>query len=395
MKNRDDFFRFSSKEQKILYLGLLLGVIAAIFGLMTNAQRMWINYLTNSVYFVSLALGGGVVLAIASVTSSAWASPFKRLLESLTTFLPVGLLLMLGLYFGIHSLYEWSHHTIVEADAILRGKAIYLNTPFFMIRIIVFFSLWITTTSMMLFHSRKQDQDSQINHTFKIVKWSSIFLVTFAFSYSLASFDWLMSLRPHWFSTIFGIYNFSGLFVNTFAVVTFMTIWLSDRGYLKGMITDDVLHDLGKFLFGFTTFWAYIWLCQYLLIWYSNIPEETLYYIGREKNTWDWLFYSNLAINWAIPFISLMSRGSKRSRFTLIRVCVLLIIGRWLDLYLMISPDVNEIAGITNPEIGLIEIGMGIGFGCFFILFITRSLKRANLRAVNDPYLEEGIHLHQ
>ncbi len=388
-------FKFSSKTQGLLLFGVLLGVLCTVWGIITDGQRMWINYLVNSVYFVSLALGGTLIVAIASVSNAAWGAPFKRVSESLTVFLPVGFILMLGLFFGLHSLYEWTHHDLVLKDEILRSKTPYLNTPFFMIRMVIFFVVWIVTSKMIKYYSQKQDDDGSTSHTTQVIKWSSIFLVSYALTYSFASFDWLMSLKPHWYSTIYGIQNFSGMFISALATVTFMVIWLQGRGYLKGAVSDHNLHDLGKFIFAFTTFWAYIWLSQYLLIWYSNIPEETLYYISREKHTWDWLFYFNFAINWIIPFFALMTRDAKRSRFILSRVCILLIIGRWLDLYLMVAPDVYGHSGVTNPQIGLIEVGMAVGFGCFFALFIARDLKRVKLVAVNDPYLKEGIHLHQ
>lgn len=388
-------FKFQPKTHGLLLFGLLIGVLCAAWGLVNEGQRMWVNYLVNSVYFTSLALGGGLVMAIASVSMASWGTPFKRIAESLTAFLPYAFILMLILFFGLHSLYEWTHHDVVMKDEILRSKMAYLNTPFFMIRMVIYFGIWIICTKMIKYHSQKQDEDGENSHTFKIVKWSCFFLVTYALSYSFATFDWLMSLRPHWFSTIYGVYNFSGMFVHTLAVITFMAIWLNGKGYLEDVISDDVLHDLGKFIFGFSTFWAYIWLSQYLLIWYSNIPEETLYFIGREKHTWDWLFYFNFGINWIVPFFALMTRDSKRSRFILSRVCLVLIIGRWLDLYLMVAPDVYEHAGVNNPQIGFIEIGMAIGFGCLFALLVAKGLKKTNLVAGKDPYLEEGINLHQ
>lgn len=395
MLEKRSLFSPDSKTQWFLLLGLLLGVVALVYGIINEAQRMWMNYLINSVYFVSMALGGTLVLSIAAVSSAAWLTPFKRIAESMSSFLPYGFILMLILFFGIHSIYEWSHHDVVVNDEILKLKMGYLNSTFFMIRIVVFFIIWIGATKMINYHSRKQDEDESVNHSKKIVHWSCFFLVTYALTYSLASFDWLMSLRPHWFSTIYGIYNFSGMFVGALAFITLFSIILQERGYLVDVISEDNYHDLGKLMFGFTTFWAYIWLCQYLLIWYSNIPEETVYYIAREENTWDWLFYFNFCLNWIIPFFALLPRSSKRSKYVLFRVAALLIIGRWLDIYLMSAPDIYEIAGIKNPSIGLMEIGMAIGFGCFFALVLINTLKKYPLVASKDPYLDEGLHLHQ
>ncbi len=395
MEIKEEKFIFKPELKNLMITGVVVGALCTIFGFVTESQRAWVNYLINFYYFVSLGLSGAVIVAIASLTNASWAAPFKRIPEAFTKFLPIGFLLGLGLIVGIHSIYEWSHADIVAKDELLQLKQAFLNTKFYIVRLFIFFGVWIFTTKMLTKLSYKQDKKLNDSITGQIVKWSAIFLVTFGFSYSLASFDWIMSVKPHWFSTIFGVYTFSGMFVNGFAVITFTLIWLQERGYLADIITEDIYHDLGKFLFGFATFWAYIWLSQFLLIWYSNIPEETMYYTTRYHHTWDWLFIFNFAINWFIPFLALMTRKSKRSKFVLKRVAVLLIIGHWLDIYLMVAPDVYEHAHITNPSIGLIEIGMSIGFGSLFFIVVANALSKQSLVAVNDPYIEEGIHLHQ
>ena len=395
MEIKNEKFEFTLGLQRYLVIGVLIGLLSFVIGYMSSPQRAWINYLVNLFYFVSLGLSGGVLVAIASITNASWLTPYKRIPETFTRFLPVGFLLGLGLFFGVHTLYEWSHHSVVENDPILLGKSIYLNTPFFMARLAGFFFLWIVLTKIIRKISEEQDRTGEVRLTQKLTKWSALFLIAFAFTYTFASFDWLMSLRPHWFSTIFAIYNFSGLIVNGFACVTLTILFLHERGLLTNVVSEEHLHDLGKFLFGFTTFWAYIWICQYLLIWYANIPEETGYYLGRLEHTWDWLFYFNLAINWIVPFFALMTSQSKRSVFVLKRICILLIIGHWLDIYLMVAPEVFHHAGITNPQIGFVEIGTSVGFMCLFYLIVGRAFTKINLVAKNDPYLEEGINFHQ
>lgn len=395
MSSKNINFSFTKETQRKLVLGVLVGLACFVWAFLSSPERAWTNYLLNSFYFVSLALAGGIFVAIHSVVKASWITSMKRISESLLSFLPVGLLLMLGLFFGIHTIYEWSHQTVVENDPILLAKAPYLNTPFFMARMGIYFFFWIVVGKMMVKASEKFSKDGGVKESTNLLKWSSIFLISFAYTYCFASFDWLMSLRPHWFSTIFGLYNFAGMFVNGIAVVTFITIWLQRRGYLKDVVTEHHFHDLGKYLFGFTTFWAYIWLSQYLLIWYSNIPEETGYFLTREHNTWDWLFYFNIVINWGIPFLALMFRDSKRSTFVLYRVCILLMIGRWLDLYLMVTPEVFEHSGITSPQIGLIEIGISIGFASLFAIVMGRTFKKKELIPHEDPYFKEGLNLHQ
>jgi len=388
-------FQLKSKTNSLLLVGFLVAIVCFAIGLFKAPERTWVNYLINNFYFVSMALSGGFILSIAYAANGNWSAPFKRILEAMTAYLPVGLVLTLGLYFGLHTLYEWTHHDVVMADPILSSKTYWLNIPGYMLRIVIFFVPWILFTKALRYFSRKQDQTGSLNETKSLIKTAVLFLIFFAFSFSLASFDWIMSLEPHWFSTIFGVYTFSGLFTAGLAFVILTTIFLESKGYLKGAITEDNYHDLGKLLFGFSTFWAYIWFSQYLLIWYSNIPEETIYYYIREKHTWDWLFYLNLAINWIVPFFALMTRDSKRSRFILGRVCIVVLIGHWLDLYLMVAPNVYKHAGITNPSIGVIEVLMALGVGCLFTWVVARALGKAPLLAKNDPYLEEAHNLHQ
>lgn len=394
MNRAQEYFSFTPKLKNFFISGMCIGFISFAAGLYFSPERAWLNFVLNNFYFVSMALAGAFIVALNGVTNSSWGAPYRRIAEAMTKYLPVGFIMMLVLFFGIHSIYEWSHADIIAKDTLLQKKVPYLNTSFFMIRMVIYFVLWISITKVMNAISDRRDQGGSLENTGKLVKWSAIFLVVFGFSYSMASYDWLMSLEPHWFSTIFAIYTFSGLFVSGIALITLVAILLQNMGYLKGVITEDHYHDLGKFLFGFSTFWAYIWFSQYMLIWYSNIPEETAYYYLREHHTWDWLFYFNLVINWLVPFFALMTRDSKRSKFILMRVSIVLLVGHWLDLYLMAAPKVLEHAHI-HPSINWIEVGMAIGFVCLFGFVFAKSMSKRSLVQKNDPYLEEGIHLHQ
>lgn len=388
-------FSFKQSTNNVLIFGILIGIASFVIGLYFSPARSWLNFLVNNFYFTSLALGGFVFLAIQNLTNASWSRSFTRISESLTAYLIAGFVLSLILGFGIHTLYEWSHSEVVANDPIVQAKASYLNTNFFIARTVLFFVAWIIVGHLLKRTNRILDERFDSLALRKLVKFSIIFLICFAFFYSLFSFDMLMSLEPHWFSTIYGIYTFSGLFVNVIAVITLTAIILQRMGYLTSEINENHFHDLGKLLFGFSTFWAYIWFSQYILIWYANIPEETAYYYLRERGTWDWLFYTNLVVNWLIPFFALMTRESKRSKFVLVRVCVLLIVGRWLDIYLLAAPPVLKHHNVIEPNIGFIEIGMAIGFASFFIFITGRALSKAPLLIQHDPYIEEGHHLEQ
>ena len=390
----NDVFQLNSKIKTTCYWGLFIGLLCFCLGLYIDPSRSWLNLLLNNFYFVSLGLGGLFFISLQNVTNASWSRPMARVAESYSAYLPVAFLITLGLFLGIHSLFEWSHHDVVANDPILASKTAYLNTAFFIGRTVTFFVVWILLGKLLSSFSKKQDEGKG-GPLRKVTILSVLFLIFFAYSYSFFSYDMIMSLEPHWFSTIFGIYTFSGLFVNILAVLTLTLIILQEQGYLQKEINENHYHDLGKLIFGFSTFWAYIWYSQYLLIWYSNIPEETTYYYLREHYTWDWLFYSNLFINWLVPFFALMTREAKRRAFILKRVCVVLIIGHWLDLYLMIAPPVFKHAHVKDPMIGWVEIGMGLGFGALFILVFAKAYSKRPMVPVNDPYLEEGIHLEQ
>jgi hypothetical protein len=260
---------------------------------------------------------------------------------------------------------------------------------------IVFFALWIAFGFVIsTLTDRWTKAKPYPEQAALIAKCSALFMVVFALSFSFASYDWIMSIEPHWFSTIFSVYTFSGLFVGGIAFITLALIVLRAQGYLVNYVTDDHLHDLGKWMFGMSTFWAYIWFCQYMLIWYSNIPEETVYFILREQGNWSWLFWSNFIICFGVPFFVLLPREAKRNPIKLAIVAVVILVGRWVDLFTLVAPKIFEhhhIAAIIGPY----EILSAFMFSAFFVLVFLKHLAKRKLIVEEDPYFEEGAHLHQ
>ncbi|MEK6625936.1 MAG: hypothetical protein AABY86_13245, partial [Bdellovibrionota bacterium] len=310
MKTINEEFKTPPSYKKLCLAFVIVGILAFILALKLYPERAWANFLINNFYFISLALSGAFIISLQYLVGGSWISPFKRIPEAFTAFLPYGFLLMGALLLGIHSLYEWTHHDVVQHDPILLAKSVYLNPQFFIIRLCLFFAIWYLTSGQLIRLSRRQDLKGSTPSLLRSqTKAAAIFVITFAFSYALASFDWIMSVEPHWFSTIFAVYCFSGMFVNGLVMVVLSLLVLQHLGYLKDVINENHYHDLGKMIFGFSTFWAYIWFSQYMLIWYSNIPEETIYYVIRDQNSWDWFFYANLIFNWGVPFLALMPRG--------------------------------------------------------------------------------------
>jgi hypothetical protein len=379
-----------SRARHLTYALVAVGVAAAACGLAVNPERTWPNLLLDTFYLLSLGLAGAFFVAIQHLSGAGWCAGLRRVPEAMTATLPAAALLMPLLFFGWPSLYPWSEAGAMHEDPALATKATYLSTPFVFARMVLVLGSWVALSLWMRRTSLRQDADASPIHHRRLVRYSAIFVVVFALSFSIAGVDWLMSLDPRWFSTIFAVYLFAGLFVAGLAFITLGTLALRARGDLRGVVNENHLHDLGKLLFAFSTFWAYIWLSQYLLIWYGNLPEEIPHYLRRTGDRWIGLFLLNLVLNWVVPFVMLLSRAGKRDPRVLAAVCLVLLAGHWLDLYLVIVPEVA-----SGPAIGGLELLIAAGYAGLFLSLVMRALAQAPLVALNDPHLEESLRHHQ
>lgn len=389
----ENFVINSNLKKYLIMTAVITGLVTAVSFFHTPA-RFWVNILINNFYFVSMALCGLFLLALQNLTNASWMRPYQRVPEAMMSFLPWGLGLMIFGFLGHHTLYEWTHAEVVAKDPLLIKKIAFLNIPFFLVRLVIYFIFWMTASTLIKKLVASWPEKGSQEHAGKLSRVSAVTMVFFAISFSFFSYDSIMSIEPHWFSTIFSVYTFIGLFVGGIAFITFALIILRLMGYLKDVVTLDHFHDLGKWLFGMSTFWAYIWFCQYLLIWYSNIPEETVYYILRDHGNWRWLFWTNFIVSFAVPFFGLLKRDSKRNLVILGIVSVVVLIGRWVDIYTLVAPKVYEHHGV-EAIIGPYEIMSAFLFASVFVLIFLKSLQSRDLVVKNDPYLEEGIHLHQ
>ena len=356
---------------------LVAGAAAAGIGLAVDPQRTWPDLLLNGFYMMTLALGGMVFIAIQYLSGASWSANIRRVPEALMAALPAASLLMLTLFFGREWLYPWSRPGAHAGEA---ARSVYLSTPFFFARMALFVAIWTVFARRMRQASLREDEDVRPIHHRRLVRHAAVFMPVFAVSFSLASFDWLMTLVPHWSSTIFAIYAFAGLLAGTVAAVTLGVVLLLEHGDLAGIVNEHHLHDLGKLLFAFSTFWAYIWVSQYLLIWYGNLPEETAYYVTRTGDNWMWLFLLNLAVNWIVPFVALMSFASKRHPGVLKWTAVLILAGRWLDLYLVVMPEL-----MPRPSVHPLDLLIVGGCLAGFFLLATRALGGAPLVPRHNP----------
>jgi len=389
-----DQYILSDKIKK-LSIGLgIIGLLSLIFGILSGsieASRVWANILFNNIFFLAMSLTAVFFIAAHVLGNASWYIAIKRIPEAMGTFIPVIFVLMLIVaVFGMHDIYEWSTHHGQE-DKLIQGKSAYLNTPFFIARIVIYFGLWIFLTHMIRKESLGEDKAADTKYNKRTGVWAAIFVVVFAISSSTATWDWIMSIDPHWFSTMMGWYVFSSLFVTAVSVIMLIVLYLKSLGHLE-YVNASHIHDLAKLMFGLSIFWTYLWFCQFLLIWYANIPEETVYFRQRIDEHLV-LFILTFVINFIAPFFILMTRGSKRHVNTLVFMSIMLLIGHWLDFYLMIFPGVSHhMANDAHWMPGLLEIGLTLGYAGGYIFIVFRSLSKANLLPKNNPYLEESLH---
>lgn len=261
---------------------------------------------------------------------------------------------------------------------------------FYIVRMVLFFGLWYMVFVWIKREMLAEDLDGSTQHWIKARSFSAIFLVIFAVSSSVAAWDWVMSIDAHWYSTMMGWYVFASWWVNGLAAITLVVVYLKDAGYLKS-VNANHLHDLGKYVFAFCIFWTYIWFAQYLLIYYANMPEETVYFVQRRTVApYNWIFFANLILNFFLPFLLLMTRDAKRQISTLKLVCPMVIIGHWLDFYLMVAPGVTQ----YNGSLGFLEIGMGLIFMAGFLFVVLTAMSKVPLVAKNHPMMGESMNHH-
>lgn len=376
--------------QRLFEVMAAAGGVSLLAGAFLAPQRTWANLLLASYYLLTLGLAGTVFIALQYVTGAGWSVAFRRVPEAMSSLLPFAVLPFLVVLLVSSHLYPWFHSLRGEAEPTLWFKHTWLTPAFFIVRSLIYLALWIWFGYAIVRTSRRQDADGDVSHTHKNTRLSAGFLVVFALTFWLASYDWIMSLDHHWYSTIFGVYHFAGLILGGLAMITILAIWLERLGPLRGILTKEHLHDLGKLLFAFSTFWMYIWFCQYMLIWYANIPEETSFFINRVRGFWGPVFLLNLLLNWGVPFVVLLSLPAKRNPGILLEVCWTILAGRWVDLYLMIFPP---LVGDT-PVFGVWEVGFLLGTGGVFFLALFRAFRSASLVPLNDPLLAESLHYH-
>ena len=380
---------------------IIIGLVSVFFAFTNDSHSAWTSILFNNYFFLGISLFAVFFVALQYVAEAGWSTIFKRVPEAIMTFLPITGIIML--FIVIAAVLHWNHiyHWLADGimdptdshyDKIIAGKEPYLNATFFLIRSVIYVGVWVYCARRLRKISMDSDAEGNIGETsyWKGLRVSGWFIVFFAITSSTAAWDWIMSIDTHWFSTLFGWYIFSEWATIGFTSILLLTLILNKQGYLKEL-NDSHIHDLGKFVFAFSIVWTYMWFSQFMLIWYANIPEEVTYHMERiELPNYRFLFWFSLAINFIIPTLFLMSRDAKRNKNRLIFVSIVILIGHWINSYLLFAPGTLH----DHGHLSLTDLGIGIGFLGLFIWVVLNSLSKRPVDIKHHPFLDESRHLH-
>ncbi|MEZ4838429.1 quinol:cytochrome C oxidoreductase [Flavobacterium sp.] len=360
-------------------------------------NKPWAAFYVAAIFFMLISLGVLAFYAIQNVAQAGWSPVLFRVMQGLTAYLPIGsliffvLLVLSALHFN--HLFVWMDPELVNPespkfDKLIAGKNGYLNEWFWLIRAAVFILGW----NLYRYFSRKnclaQDEASDNAFYKKNFKISAGFLVFFIVTESIMSWDWIMSVDPHWFSTLFGWYVFASFFVSGITVIAMTTLYLKSRGYLEYVNTSHI-HDLAKFMFGISVFWTYLWFSQFMLIWYSNIPEEVTYFVTRIEQ-YNLPFFGMIVMNFIFPFLILINTDFKRITWILVMGGVVILLGHYVDFFNMIMPATVG----DRWFIGVAEISSLLFFLGLFIFVVFTALTKAPLLPKRNPFIEESKHFH-
>jgi len=366
---------------------LLLGGILITLAFVVDAKRAWFDYLWMYMFLVSIGVGSLALVNLEYLVGATWSTPFRRVSEFLAACTPLLIILVIPLIFAVHDLFHWAHPQAIETDEILKHKSPYLNLQFFIIRTAFCLVVWLVFYVLFIRNSERQDETGDVVYTKRNNGLAVVFTPLFFITITIMAVDWMMSLEPHWYSTIFGVYYFSGTVVAAFSAATIASILLKENGYFPPKLTNQSLYSFGTLIFGFNIFWAYIAFSQFLLIWYADLPEETFWLIHRLEGGWVYVSLALLVAHFIIPFLILLPRSAKTNPKTLKMMAIWMLLAHALDLYWLIMPTY----GTEGPVFGWMEIGFLMAIIGLIILVFKLKADRKNLIPIKDPKLEAGL----
>ena len=364
-----------------------MGLLISFLFYFVDPHHFYFSYLTTFVFFLTITLGSLFFVLILHLTRAGWGIVVRRVAEHLMKNIGLMAILFLPLLFGMHDLYHWTHADAVAHDHLLKIKVPFLNIPFFFIRMALYIWAWLFLAGRFFKFSVAQDESGDSSLTLILQKTAAYGILIYGMTQSFAFIDLVMSITPHWYSTIFGVYYFAGSTMSALIVISLTCMFLRRYGFLKDIITVEHYHDLGKLIYGFMIFWSYIAFSQFFLIWYANIPEETVFYKMHFTGSWNWIAILLCVGHFGIPFVGFMSRHIKRNLKTHCMMAIWLLFMHYVDMYWVIMPNITP-AGLSYSLLDFsLLIGMG---GLYFSVFFTR-LKKYPLIPVKDPRLGESL----
>ena len=383
-------------------LALIVGYLMYGTGDIHHKTRFWAALLQNSVYFLLIVNASMFFICATILAYGGWQMAFRRVPEAIAAAVPVigiiTLIILLAIVFGgdhMTHIYHWTDAETVNNDPILKGKKPFLNIPFFTIWTTLTIGLWSVLGYKVRKISLEADNGTMSTeqgkrYIWRNTVWAALFIVWFALTVmSTTPWLWLMSIDAHWYSTMYSWYTWASTWVSGIALITLFVVYLKNNGYLE-YTNKEHLHDLGKFMFAFSIFWAYLWFSQFMLIWYANIPEETVYFNPRTHGPYSGVFWFNFIINFLAPFLIFMTRSSKRNYSTITIMSLIIIFGHWLDFYQMVMASVAP----EHVEMNLFDFGIALGFVGIIMLVAGRVLSKYPLVAKNHPFMKESIIHH-
>ncbi|OLY91049.1 quinol:cytochrome c oxidoreductase quinone-binding subunit 2 [Cnuella takakiae] len=407
MASRDQFVipkRYNTISLALMGVGIVSVLILLFSHGLSNDEheqaRFWASLLQNSVYFLLVVNASMFFICATTLAWGGWQMTFRRVPEAISTVVPVlgiitFLILMVIVFGGNHTIYHWTdEHHVMEDETLLHKKG-FLNKTFFTVWSIITIGGWWFLGRKLRQLSRQSDAapmsiEEGKRYIFKNTVWAGAYAALFGLTaLSTTPWLWLMSIDAHWYSTMYSWYTFASSWVAGLALITIFVVYLKNNGYLE-YTNREHLHDMGKFMFAFSIFWTYLWYSQFMLIWYANIPEETVYFKPRMQGVYRGIFLLNLVINFLAPLLILMKRGAKRNYGTITIMAVLIIFGHWLDFYQMVFPSISG----DHVPFMLVDMGIGIGFVGIIMYVTARSLAKHPLVAKNHPFLKESIIHH-
>ncbi|TSA20044.1 quinol:cytochrome C oxidoreductase [bacterium] len=352
---------------------------------MVDARRMAFDNIIGYLFLASVAAGSVFLVALEYIGGAVWSVPTRRVNEFLGALVLLLPLIALPIFFHLHDVYHWTHEEVVSADKLLAGKSPYLNVNFFVLRFVVIFAVWSLFHFLFTRNSTKQDTTKDQKLTTINIRLAAVFMPVFAISLTLTAVDWAMSLEPHWSSTIFGVYYFSGTVLAALSAATYIIIKLHEYGYLPKLQRDS-FYSLGALMFAFINFWAYIAFSQFLLIWYADLPEETVWFMSRWRNGWEYVSILLIVVHFAIPYFALLTQDSKMDLKRLKLMAIWILFAHLLDLYWLVMPTYSESVSFSWTEFGFPILLVGL-----VMVVLSFKMKRNNLVPVGDPKLARGL----